>query len=98
MRSRPRPTPFRRDAIALSDARPPRLRVFPSSIDVVVPCNNEEKTLPLSIRSILENLRDVIAANCARCRLRVILVDDGSCDRTWSVICSESRKNPRFWG
>jgi polyisoprenyl-phosphate glycosyltransferase len=75
----------------MPDAQPARLRAFPSSIDVIAPCHDEEKTLPLSIPAIVGTLRGVIAANHACCRLRVMLVDDGSRDRTWSVICSQTR-------
>jgi len=88
----------RGSAMTSPDALGSRLREFPSSIDVVVPAHNEEKTLPISTPSIVEFLRKAIAANRASCRLRVILVDDGSRDVTWEVICAETRRHPEVTG
>jgi polyisoprenyl-phosphate glycosyltransferase len=85
-------------AMTLSDAQTSRLRVFPASIDVVVPSYNEEKTLPISTPSIIEFLHKVVAANNTNCQLRVILVDDGSRDMTWEVICAETRRHPEVTG
>lgn len=84
--------------MTLPDAQKSRLREFPSSIDVVVPAFNEEKTLPISTPSIIEVLHDLVSSNRAECRLRVILVDDGSPDTTWEVICAETRKHPEVTG
>ena len=81
-----------------TDTQSPRVREFPSSIDVVVPAHNEEKTLAISTPAIVDFLRKVIAANRASCRLRVILVDDGSRDMTWEVICAETRTHPEVTG
>src|SRR5208337_489767 len=84
--------------MAMPNPGPTRLRAFPASIDVVVPCHDEEKTLPTSVRIIIECLRGSIAANHASCRPRVILVDDGSRDLTWNVICEETQKHPEVIG
>ncbi len=85
-------------AMTYPDEQTPRLRSFPASIDVVVPAYNEEKTLSISTPSIIEFLHKIVAANDAKCLLRVILVDDGSRDLTWEVICAETRQRREVTG
>ena len=80
------------------DAQTSCLREFPASIDVVVPAHNEEKTLPISTPSIIEFLHKVVTANNPECLLRIILVDDGSRDKTWEVICAETRRHSEVTG
>lgn len=86
--------------MALRDPATVHLKEFPASIDVVVPCCNEEEALPISVSAIVNFLRSVIADNGAadRSRLRVVLVDDGSRDRTWEVICNEIERHPEVMG
>lgn len=70
-----------------NQARGDRQRGGGYCLDVVVPCYNEEVALPRTIPVIVERLRALVAdaSNQVR-RYRIILVDDGSSDRTWSVI------------
>jgi polysaccharide deacetylase family protein (PEP-CTERM system associated) len=51
-------------------------------VTLVVPCYNEELTLPY----LANTLRSVEAALAASYELRFIFVDDGSCDGTWDAM------------
>jgi polyisoprenyl-phosphate glycosyltransferase len=62
-------------------------------LSVVVPCYNEEAVLAL--------LEPRLAAACASVAgedYEIVLVNDGSKDRTWQVICDLVRRNPRILG
>ena len=61
-------------------------------VDLVIPVYNEQGNLP----ALFERLRaDLASLSCA---WRVILVDDGSRDRSWSLIAEAARQDPRFTG
>ncbi len=60
--------------------RVPRNRT-PESISIVIPCYNEEEVLP-ELRRRLRSLIDGYP-----CPFEVVLVDDGSKDNTWPLIC-----------
>ena len=50
-------------------------------ISVVVPCYNEEEALPVYYKEmcrVMDEMKDVV--------FELIFVDDGSKDKTWSVI------------
>ena len=75
------------------------LRAFPRSIDIVIPCYDEAVALPKSTPTIIDFMRSVIAKNGAgECNLRILLVDDGSRDHTWEVICDLARRYPEVTG
>jgi polyisoprenyl-phosphate glycosyltransferase len=62
------------------------------SLSVVAPCFNEEHVLPEFIRrvqSVCEQLG---------CTYEIVLVDDGSKDRSWDIIASTSSKDSRILG
>jgi undecaprenyl-phosphate 4-deoxy-4-formamido-L-arabinose transferase len=61
-------------------------------IDLVIPVFNEEANLP----ALFECLRTDLAP--LPCAWRVILVDDGSRDRSWKLIASAAQQDPRFHG
>lgn len=65
---------------------------------LVVPCYNEEEVLPETVRLLTENLRDMQAQGLAAPESRMLLVDDGSRDKTWEQISSYSRENPLVCG
>lgn len=48
-------------------------------VTIAVPCFNEEKTIEKTIRSLL-------SLNYPQDKIKIILVDDGSTDNTWSII------------
>ena len=54
-------------------------------LSVMMPVYNEERTLPQIIRCVLA--RPEVG--------ELIAVDDGSSDRTWEVLCTAARRDPR---
>jgi polyisoprenyl-phosphate glycosyltransferase len=62
-------------------------------ISIVVPCFNEEEVFP-HLREALENLLTTFAQESPE----VLLVDDGSKDRTWEFIQEFARANPHVAG
>ncbi len=65
---------------------------------IVVPCYNEAECLPLTAPVFLRKLKDLIAAGTVTAESRVLLVDDGSSDGTWELICSLHREDALFSG
>lgn len=59
---------------------------------IVVPCYNEEEALPLSAPVFLEKLLSLCPEG------RIVLVDDGSSDRTWEIIRSLHEGDAHFSG
>lgn len=58
----------------------------PPVIAIVVPCYNEEATLPESIPVLDALLKDMAARGIASAESFLLAVDDGSRDNTWTVI------------
>jgi len=58
----------------------------PDKLYIVVPCYNEEEVLPETVRRLTEKLRGLMSKGLAAGDSRVLLVDDGSRDRTWELI------------
>jgi len=65
---------------------------------VVIPCYNEEEVLPETSRRISEKMRALISAGKIAENSRVVLVNDGSKDRTWEIICGLHKKDSLFSG
>ena len=66
--------------------RTPRNR-DPQSISLVIPCYNEEEVLP-ELRS---RLRELVAQYS--CPIEVVLIDDGSKDRTWPLLAQYAQED-----
>lgn len=77
----------RRKAIAKEASDPSTPREYPS-VAVIVPCWNEEKTVHGTIESLL-------ALDYPKDKLELIIVDDGSTDRTWEEI-SHYKDHPQI--
>lgn len=58
----------------------------PETLYIVSPCYNEEKTLPKSVPVFMRKLDRLIAEHKVSAQSRLLLVDDGSTDRTWEVM------------
>lgn len=59
----------------------------------VIPCYNEEKVLPETVRRLTVRLESMIASGLADRKSRMLFVDDGSRDGTWKLIseyCTQS--------
>ena len=65
-----------------------------STVYLVVPCSNEEAVLPETVSRLTEKMKTLIAAGHADENSRFLLVDDGSKDKTWELICRFCEENP----
>jgi glycosyltransferase involved in cell wall biosynthesis len=65
----------------------------------VIPCYNEESVLDSTVPSLLEELEHLVSEGlCAEGSSGLLLVDDGSKDRTWELIDLWSRRDQRVNG
>ena len=67
------------------------------SVWLVVPCFNEEEVLPESAKQMRKKLEELIRKRKVSAKSRIVLVDDGSKDRTWKII-EKFAKDKRFLG
>ncbi|MGI5973965.1 MAG: glycosyltransferase family 2 protein [Oscillospiraceae bacterium] len=65
---------------------------------IVVPCYNEEEVLPETSRRLREKLEGLMAAGMISEKSRVLFVNDGSRDKTWSLIKALHEENHLFSG
>ncbi|HHU05050.1 MAG TPA: glycosyltransferase family 2 protein [Clostridiales bacterium] len=65
---------------------------------VVIPCYNEEEVLPETSRRISEKMRTLISAGKIAENSRVVLVNDGSRDKTWEIIRELHERDSLFSG
>ena len=64
------------------------------SLYIVVPCYNEAEALPGSAPVLLEKLRALRDGGRIAPESRLLFVDDGSADATWSILEQLFRANP----
>ncbi|MCQ2437179.1 MAG: glycosyltransferase family 2 protein [Clostridia bacterium] len=65
---------------------------------IVIPCYNEEEALPITAARLTELTDDMIGKGLISDKSRIVLVDDGSKDKTWQVITALHEKDVRFRG
>ena len=65
---------------------------------VVIPCYNEEEVLPETSRRLVEKMASLTRKGLISPDSRVLLVDDGSRDRTWELISALHKEDPMFEG
>ena len=65
---------------------------------IVVPCYNEEEMLPITSGRLAEKLDRLLEKGLIAPESRVLFVDDGSRDRTWSIIQELHERDSRFCG
>ena len=70
----------------------------PPRLAIVVPCFNEEEVLPETNRRLLGLLTRLQALGLTSAESSIHYVDDGSHDRTWSLIESLGQADPRVHG
>ena len=63
-------------------------------IAVVAPCYNEEEVLPISLPRFIALLDDLVASHGCAPDSYVVLVDDGSRDKTWNIIAAAAAEFP----
>ena len=60
---------------------------------VVVPCYNEEEVLPSTAEALLSQLSEMMDSCVISDNSKILFVDDGSSDATWSIILKLSKEN-----
>lgn len=65
---------------------------------IIIPCYNEESVLPITSSMFLQKLNMLCEEGKISNESRVMFVDDGSSDNTWSLICELSQKDNRYIG
>ncbi len=65
---------------------------------VAVPCYNEEEVLPITVSALSEKLGKMIEKGSISPESRIVFVDDGSKDNTWSLISSYTEEYPLVCG
>lgn len=70
----------------------------PPALSIVVPCFNEQEVLPETARRLLALLQRLSAAGKVAAASRVVFVDDGSRDATWSLVEGLAAADERFAG
>jgi len=56
------------------------------AMTIVVPCHNEEEVIDETVRQLLALINGQVAAGRCRPDSKILLIDDGSTDRTWQLI------------
>lgn len=59
-------------------------------LSIVVPCYNEEKVLNETLKQLTNKLNTLINSNLISNSSYILLVDDGSTDKTWEIIIESS--------
>ena len=65
---------------------------------MVVPCYNEQEVLPETSKRLLEKLQSLVLKNKIADNSRIMFVNDGSKDQTWSMIKGLCEENSVFAG
>ena len=69
-----------------------------SKLMVVIPCYNEEEVLPETSKRLVAKMASLTEKGLITPDSRVLLVNDGSRDRTWELITQLHKENPLFEG
>jgi len=73
--------------------------IGPYTVDVVIPCYNEEGVIPRTVVEVLDLVRSYLARpDLGLSSFRILLVDDGSKDGTWAQIAALAGDNPEVVG
>ncbi|ANK60641.1 glycosyltransferase family 2 protein [Loigolactobacillus backii] len=67
-------------------------------LTIVVPAFNEEEVLPSTIKRLLQVENDLIKDLLFDQKSDILIVDDGSTDKTWDIIKTEHQNNDRVAG
>lgn len=67
-------------------------------LTIVVPCYNEEEMLPETFICLGEFLEELISSKLISEQSKLLFVDDGSKDKTWSLIYKAGLSNPLIKG
>lgn len=67
-------------------------------LNIVIPCYNEEKALPFTKKELIKKMDDLIKKGLISENSKVVLVNDGSRDKTWDLIKKLHKENDMFVG
>lgn len=67
-------------------------------LNLVIPCYNEEKVLPITIKEIEDKMNQLIKDKKISKNSKVVFINDGSKDKTWQLISDIHEKNKMFVG
>ena len=67
-------------------------------LSIVVPCYNEEDVLPEFTERLLALLGGLVGEGKVEASSTIVFIDDGSSDRTWTLIRELSRQHPSIEG
>lgn len=65
---------------------------------IVVPCYNEQEVLPETSKRLKNKMSDLIEKGIVDSESRIMFVDDGSRDQTWSLISELAKEDAIFAG
>lgn len=65
---------------------------------IIIPCYNEQEVLPITAPQFLHKIQDLTAAGKISPESRVLFVNDGSKDRTWSIIQELAASDEHYAG
>lgn len=65
---------------------------------IVVPCYNEEQALPVTSGLFLNEINELVSKGKISSESRILFVNDGSSDNTWSIICDLAKQDSRYIG
>lgn len=65
---------------------------------LAIPCYNEEEVLPNTAEILLNKYQQLISDNLINIESKICFIDDGSNDKTWSIIKELCNKNNFFCG
>ena len=67
-------------------------------LNIVIPCYNEENALPFTKKELIKKMDDLIKKGLVSENSKVVLVNDGSRDKTWDLIKKLHEENDMFVG
>lgn len=65
---------------------------------IVIPCYNEEQVLPITSKLFYEEIKELISKNKVSEKSKILFVNDGSNDNTWSIISALHKADKTFVG
>ena len=69
-----------------------------AELAIIVPCYNEEDVLPQSIKTLSAELDKMIKSKLIKENSKIVFINDGSADSTWTIIEKHPKKNPHIKG
>ncbi len=76
----------------------PKIKAYTMKLAIIVPCYNEELSLPLTAPRLISILDEMTAQGLVSQQSYILFVNDGSTDSTWSIITSLHSASSRVKG